>query len=193
VGDLIPGPMLAHKASAEGIAAVEAWRALISRWTTTPSPPLSTHHPRWLASGKRKKTQGAGHRVPGRRLSVRGNRPGALPGGNGRVCKNPCPCPVGPDSGGPHPRSARIGADRRMRPRNAAPHEGRGPAPDRPRTPHPGRGGARERGESGKVAGTAPRFALAERVVEISLSKGRFRVILGSYIKTANENPHAPF
>ena len=47
IGDIVPGPMLAHKASAEGIAAAEAMAGLSRRSTTMPCRPSSIPGRKW--------------------------------------------------------------------------------------------------------------------------------------------------
>ena len=137
IGDLIAGPMLAHKASAEGIAAVECMAGLPGEVNYDAIPAVIYTTPEVASVGlTEEQTKERGIPCCVGAYPFAGSRACALHGRNGRLCQSDCPQPHGSPSGSPHHRPAGLGPDCRMRAGHGVWRQLRGPCPDHSWSPH---------------------------------------------------------
>ncbi len=136
IGDVVKGPMLAHKASEEGMAVAEliAGHAAHIDHRTVPWV-IYTHPGDCLGGGYRATTERPGHRLPQWQLSL--SRPGTGPRcrGNRRLGQNPGRRQQRRDPRCAHFRRPGLGAHRRSRHGHGLSRQQRGSRPHHPRPP----------------------------------------------------------
>ena len=114
IGDLIDGPMLAHKASEEGVV-VRRDAGGTSRTSNYDAIPSVIYiWPEVASVGQtEEQVKETGRRVPGRQVPVRRQRPGEGDGRDGRLGEGARRREDRPRARRPHPRPAGVGPDRR--------------------------------------------------------------------------------
>lgn len=137
IGDLVDGPMLAHKASAEGIAAVEGMAGKAGSVNYDAIPSVVYTFPEAASVGlteEQVKERDIPYRSGAYPFSRRS--PGAMHGGNGRAGEGARPRAYRPAAGRAHHRCAGIGNDRRSGVGHGDGRRLRGYRPHRSRTSH---------------------------------------------------------
>jgi pyruvate/2-oxoglutarate dehydrogenase complex dihydrolipoamide dehydrogenase (E3) component len=155
IGDLIAGPMLAHKAMEEGVACADLIAGDYGRVNYDAIPGVVFTHPEnRIGRQNRGGAEGGERGLSQREVSVRGQRAGAEPGADGRLGQDPCGRKDGPNPGRPHYRSAGGRIDRRGNACHGVRGEQRGRCAHDPRTPDAG-GDAEGRRTYGPWQGTS--------------------------------------
>ena len=177
IGDLIAGPMLAHKASEEGIVLRRATRGHEAARELRRDPERHLH----LAGGGERRpdggaVEGEGNRVSRRQVPVRGQRPGEGDGRDRRLGEGAGRREDRPRARRPHPRPAGVRADRRVRDDHGVQGQRRGHRPLHARPPDAER--SRRRSGAGRVGGDADQFVTWDAAVSAACASlcGRDRL-----------------
>jgi dihydrolipoamide dehydrogenase len=152
IGDVIGGPMLAHKAEGEGIACVERIAGQAGHVNYEAIPNVVYTWPELASVGKTEqecRAQGL-EITTGTSLFAANGRARAM-GRAGRPRQDRRRRPERPDPRAPHPGTPPLRADRGSRRRDRIQRQRRGHRPHLPRSPDAGRGGPRSCARGGEA------------------------------------------
>ena len=146
IGDLIQGPMLAHKAEDEGIACAEILAGKPGHVNYDTIPSVIYTWPEMASVGiTEEQAQAAGAEIPGRQVPLPGQRPRQGDGRDRGPGEDPGRRDDRPRPGRAHHRPPRLGHDCRGRHDHGVCRQRRGHRADLPRPPHPERSAPRSR------------------------------------------------